>query len=472
MVSVSPTNNIPAGHDLPVLERLFLGLTITLFFLLPFHGFLVTWLRFGLHVPGPINLWKEALIAILFALTAIGVFRGWKNRNSFRQIRLDSVDIGILIFFGIGILSGILQYARQADLSFIRIFYGFRYDFLMLVVFLFFRHGLLITADLPRKVIRAILIAGIMICTFAILQATILPRDFLALFGYTPAFGTWSPDGPLATYQALSPQHPETVRAAGTFAGPNQFAMYCLILVGLLGTQFATARSRHSQRNPYDWWFLLGILPILGIVLSYSRSSLIGLLGATAISIILALGKDKILTLLQRLKKVLLIGTITALILIPCILYFSPTTASYLNSVFVRENSSQGHWERSRDGVIRMLAKPFFGEGIGEAGPASPRVDVQGFGFLPENWYLQLGVEYGLPGLIAWLTILFLMGKELSKRSKLTASSLQPLALLFSFIAINIACLFLHAWEDSAVALTWWGLAGLVLKKPRSAVPI
>lgn len=464
MVSVSPTNNIPAGSGLPILERLFSGLTVSLFFLLPFHGFLVTWLRFGLHVPGPINLWKEALIATLFTLTAIGLVQRWRKQNDIWRITFDTLDISIFIFFGIGILSSILQYARLGDLSFIRIFYGFRYDFLILVVFLFFRHGLLTAPDLQRKVIRAILIAGVSISIFALLQATILPRDFLALFGYTPAFGTWSLDGPLATYQALSPQHPETVRAAGTFAGPNQFAMYCLVLVGLIGAQFAYVRSQGSQRNRLGWWFLLlGIAPVLGIVLSYSRSALIGLFGGTAIGFFLALGKDKVLTLLRRLRKVLITGVIVVAILLPSVLYFSPTTASYLNSIFVRENSSQGHYERSRDGVIRMLAKPIFGEGIGEAGPASPRVDVQGRGFLPENWYLQLGVEYGLPGLIAWLTILFLMAKELYKRRKLPESRLQPLALLFSFIAINIACLFLHAWEDSAVAITWWGLAGLTL---------
>ncbi len=446
-------NNAPAiDRSGSILQRCFVLLTIILFALLPFHAFLVTWLGFGLLVPGPLNAWKEALIGTLFVLALLGFL----VRS--RKPTLDSLDVAILVFFGIGLLSAIMQFLTLGDASFVRIFYGFKYDFLMLAVFLLFRHGPFSSVGLASKVTKTILIAGTVIATFAILQATVLPRDFLVAFGYTPAFGTWDPNGPLATYQALDATHPLTVRAMGTFAGPNQFAMYCLIVAGLAGGLFVRARGSLGR---LPWKYAIPIvLPVLSIVLSYSRSAFVGLV--VAILAFFLMGTAAMAFFRKRWK----VLAMTAITLFAVSILALPFLASspYVWSVFVRSGSSQGHWTRSIEGMKGIMEKPVLGHGIGEAGPASTRIG-SGEGWIPENWYLQIGLEYGLIGLAAWLAILFLTARKLYEATTLPASSFQPLALLFSFIAINVACLFLHAWEDSAVAITWWGLAGLALNR-------
>jgi len=136
-----------------------------------------------------------------------------------------------------------------------------------------------------------------------------------------------------------------------------------------------------------------------------------------------------------------------------------------------------------------MVANPF-GLGLGSAGPASNRVsdacvylpedgdaswaadrpDLCVFlgekqvqpddrecscPFLPENWYLQIGVELGIMGFALFILIIFFVIRMLRQSKDYSLGE----GVLLGFVGISIAALFLHAWEDSAVAYTLWVLA-------------
>jgi len=77
---------------------------------------------------------------------------------------------------------------------------------------------------------------------------------------------------------------------------------------------------------------------------------------------------------------------------------------------------------------------------------------------LPENWYLQIGVELGIIGLA--LFIVFTLLVILRLRRNTTPLGVGVFA---SFVGVSVAALFLHAWESSAVAYTLWVLAAAVL---------
>jgi hypothetical protein len=163
-------------------------------------------------------------------------------------------------------------------------------------------------------------------------------------------------------------------------------------------------------------------------------------------------------------------------------------------AVFIRSLSLQGHIERPLQAVQKIIERPL-GLGLGSAGPAANRthdgcvfleenadiswasgspdlcifsgvVQVQpnnrvcDCAFLPENWYLQMGVEGGVISFcfFAALTLLILMRLWKKKDD----------VIFFSFLAISIAAFFLHAWEDSAVAYTIWLMAASSLPQKTS----
>jgi len=44
-------------------------------------------------------------------------------------------------------------------------------------------------------------------------------------------------------------------------------------------------------------------------------------------------------------------------------------------------------------------------------------------------------------------------------------NDLLSLSLFLTLLAIAITSLFLHSWEETAVALTFWGITGITLQK-------
>src|SRR6185295_3375947 len=127
--------------------------------------------------------------------------------------------------------------------------------------------------------------------------------------------------------------------------------------------------------------------------------------------------------------------------------------------IVYRPSSLQGHLERSRDGVKHILMHPF-GTGLGDSGPASARFYENGIGFIPESWYLQVGIDTGFPGLILFITILILTSRKL-----LQTKTWQGQALCCGLIGISITALKLHSWESADLAYSFWGACGIVLAK-------
>jgi hypothetical protein len=169
--------------------------------------------------------------------------------------------------------------------------------------------------------------------------------------------------------------------------------------------------------------------------------------------------------------------------------------------------------------AISIMSDHPFGLGLGTAGPASNRgtdtcvhllpqddpawakpisnlcvflgtVQVQptdracNCPLLTENWYLQWGVEMGWVGLLLSLVlagIVFVRLKRLATSDERLASLSSPtlpatryplpispfqlfaFSIFLVFLGLSVAALFLHAWEDAAVAYTVWIILGTIL---------
>lgn len=478
-----------------MLQRPRESLTLALIALLPFHALFVTAGTKFLLGPGhppmqALALWKEGLLALVLLIAVIEFVR----RPS---LAIDLIDGLIVLLIGIGITLFFYRPWMTAT-GFI---FGFKYDFIPLITFLILRR--VQWSDRFRaQAENLLLVIGGVVALYGILTF-FAPAGFFRLLGYSDVHSLYLPDGPLAAFQQISGS--ALRRAQSTFSGPNQFGLWLLIPFSIAFARAVASfelrvsrTGRPATRNPQ----LLQIfsylaLIVLAIILSFSRSAWIG---AFVIAVIVAWTH-----LPRRAFRDVLIGILS-------ILAIAGVAASLIApSVFLRATSTREHVVRPLKAINEMIRYPL-GMGLGAAGPAANRThepcvflergadaswaasnpslcvfigsnQVQPTDhtcdcpLLPENWYLQVGVELGVPGFVLYIMLIVMVlwrlrvsGFGLRENSDPATRNPQLITFLL-VLAISIAALFLHAWEDAAVAYTVWVLTAGLFQRPGPVSP-
>ena len=122
-----------------------------------------------------------------------------------------------------------------------------------------------------------------------------------------------------------------------------------------------------------------------------------------------------------------------------------------------RLNTSDGQRLDAQNHALSVIKSHPLGLGLGTAGPASFHSKQP---VISENYYLQIAIELGIPGLVLFLCLLTSLGRALYQYCN------RPLAAsaLASLIGISIVNLFLHGWADSSTAIVWAIAAGASLR--------
>lgn len=458
-----------------MLQRAREFLTLVLIALLPLHAFGVTVLTKLIVGPGQAPLawlavWKEGVLGVILVLALgemIASRKQWKAESGkWAVFPIDLIDGLILVLL---LLAGaLLALGYPASLG--QFALGFKYDFVPLVAFLVLRR-VPWSEEFRARAIKIILWIGGIFAAYGILSF-FFPQQFFVALGYSDLHSLYVPGGPLAAFQQIGGEALRRVQS--TFSGPNQFGLWLLLpwifaLISFL--------LRLDVR-----WLAYFLLVDTAIFLTFSRSAWIAAVVIGCIAIVQRVPKR------ARVGTAAGLGGLIAVVLIGIALLFP--------SVFVRAASSRDHLLRPMEAIRTIMAHPL-GLGLGTAGPASNRVSdpcvhleiganaswaadrpelcvfvgemqVQppisergcNCPFLPENWYLQIGVELGIAGLILYLTlIVIVVGRALRVAKNLPLHTSVALA----FLGVSIAGLFLHAWEDSAVAYTVWLLVSGVI---------
>lgn len=416
---------------------------VTIMLLLPLHAFLSTW---GGTAIGPLLVWKswkEIALALLVPFVAVYcllepevvklLWSRWFNKLIVVYVALHLV----LAFFS------------QASMSAVVAGLLMNLRFLAMVTL-----GQLIAASDHPWVHKLkawlgpwLLWVMIGLSIVAILQVTVLPKDFFAWFGYNK-------DTTIAPV-TLVDNNPNVLRAFATMRGPNTLGAYLLIPLAF-GLYCLTQRRRRALAT------VAALLGILALVLTDSRSAWLG-----AGAMVLAMGglfmpRQVFITWAKRL--------IIPVIVILALLGWAAVNVPALRlAIFhsspgdptLTEGSTDAHWAATWQGIKGVIAAPL-GTGPGSAGPAS-FYNTKGGPRLSEDYFVQIGQEAGVLGMLLFLAISFLVAKALWQ-TKTPAAQL----LLASFIGINVINIFLHGWADDPTAMTWWGLAGLVIFENRS----
>jgi O-antigen ligase len=394
--------------------------------LMPFHAFFSVWLG---HQFGHQQLWqgwKEVVSLLLVILAAILVWRDPQARSKLSRPPV----IAITAFLLVALVTTAFEHPNLRA-----IILGFKTDFEYLILLLI--AYLAATRKLESALTKVLIATSGLVIAFGLLQIFALPRDILQHVGYGPS--TIEPFLIVAGQQDL-------IRIVSTLGGPNQLGAF-LILPLCLVTAMMIKRLR--------WWHLPYLLAGLIVEIhTYSRSAWLGLVVALAITV--ALNLPRKIRAASFIGAIMVLGAVIAGLLL---------TASHnnrlqyyllhgLSSDQQSLDSTELHDQALRQGLHTIEVSPL-GLGLGSAGPASFQSASPE---IPENYYLQIGIEAGIIGLAAFLAVLVVISLEL-----LTTPSVQSSALLGALAGLAVVNLFLHGLADSSTSISLGIMTGATL---------
>jgi O-Antigen ligase len=411
-------------------------LSMIIFFLVPFQGIMTVWLASVVGHYTALRLWDEVLLAVCVILMIYLVLTDHKIRINTLSRRLVWT---ILAYIALTLAWGLISY-KGHEVTRKALGYGLIVNLRYLVFFLITWGVALRMARLRANWQKFILWPAAVVVVFGLLQAFILPHDFLKHLGYGP--------NTIPITETIN-SNSSYIRVPSTLRGANPLGAYLIVPIS-----FLTVLLLKGKRNLQQQLLLLGSVIVL--FFTFSRSAWVG----AALSVLVILAASKLSAKSQKLA-VGIVGAVVVLSLVTVAVFHNNTR--YQNFIFhtqtnssVKTTSDQGHLADLRSGIKDVLHSPL-GKGPGTAGPASvynnnnPRI--------AEDYYVQIGQEVGWLGLILFLLINVGVGYLLWVRRD------DPLALtLFaSLIGISLANLLLYAWSDDTLAYLWWGLAGIAM---------
>ena len=419
---------------------------------MPFHIFLSQWLS---TYTGGLEVWKIGKDIALFLLVLFTICLVWLKGKS-------NKIFNTLVFVAAGyaalhILIWVINpdiYRRSAEIGLI---YNMR---LLLFAILGAGSVIMLPKFVFSSVIKVILIVSTVVASLGLLQY-VLPGDLLTHFGYSLDRGARA-----AFY--IDDNHALPVRIMSTLREPNALAAYLLLPSAALGLYALRLRKRRMRIIVSS---ALAV-HLIAIVLTASRSALIGVI----LALILVLWwqyQDWFVGMIKRFWPVLAVGIVlvaSSLFMIRSTAFFDNYIAHSNKNEQVKDlDSNQYHALYIQQGLEGIERKPL-GHGPGTAGLAS--IQNPNGGQLTENYYLQIGFEIGVLGLLMFVAINAWIYMIITKSGVKDI----PVILCASFWGYVVMNMLLHTWSNEAVACQWWTLAGMVmgavsLKAPDALLP-
>jgi hypothetical protein len=289
---------------------------------------------------------------------------------------------------------------------------------------------------------KLVLIPAAIVIIFGLLQMFILPKDILTHVGYG--------ENTILPYQTVDNQ-PDIVRVQSFLRGSNPLGAYLIFIIVLLVVMYISDKKRRV------WWAVFTAGAVILMVGTYSRSAQLGLiLSLLALAFVYQ----------QRFVKrhLLIVGAAVAIVVLAGIVAVAKNNYIAENFIFHTSDRSRSVQSSNSErlaamerGAEDMINNPF-GTGVGSAGPASARNEL-GEVRIAENYYIQLGQELGVAGMLLFITFNIMVAIELWRRR----AHLIAKVLLASLVGITFVNMLSHAWTDDTLAYIWWTLAGFAL---------
>jgi O-antigen ligase len=401
---------------------------------MPFHVFLSQSLSL---ITGGLDEWKVAKDVLLAILCLLTVGLVWWERKA---TKLFNGIVAVTVLYSL--LNIAIWALHPHAVSHTSNLLGFTYD-VRLFGYLVVGYGavLLTTVDMVQ-VRKLLLVVSCTVAALGVLQY-FLPSGLLTHLGYSVQRGV------LPNF--FIDDNPEFPRIMSTVRDPNSLGAYLVLPIALLSAMVLRART---QRRRMVLSGLL-VLQLVAVYLTFSRSAWAA---ALIVMVLVAWWQYRkwVLQMSRRFWPIL----IALVVLIGAGAYSQRHNPIISHETTMQRagtrDSNQAHLYRVEHSIQGIEHEPL-GHGPGTAGLAS--VHTVAGANLTENYYLQVGYETGVLGLLIFVGMqVFLYVRLWPQRHNYLG-----LALLTSFWAYVIINLVLQQWDNEAVAAQWWIVAGLLV---------
>jgi hypothetical protein len=373
-------------------------LVIALFvWLLPFHSLLMALLLgpFGLPITTvrTIAAWKEVAVLALLAAVIVAAFAGKGARSP-----VSAPDVAVSTLLGIGLLFLVTENAvfragipRSAELI------GFRDTLYFLLLYYVGRS----IPDLVEndRLLKHLLAIGIVLSIVAIAERIFVDtetllligvatymQDFLGLAAFTEGTGVGLPQNYWTLIGGVAVR-----RAGSAFLHSQGFALPFLLIIPA-ATAWVLGRDRPPGTRLRIGYALLWT----GLLLTLTRMT------------IMTCALQVVLFYMMVRRPEWAMGTVLAGVAVFAVaLALVPGMAAFVwQTLTWQELSSESHLGAWSSGIVAFLEQPW-GHGLGTVEAAAARA-----GLVPitgDNLFLSYGVQLGLLGLIAQVTVLLTM---------------------------------------------------------------
>src|SRR3989344_3547895 len=411
-------------------------------FLSPFYAPLAVWAARRLRHLDFFKIWKEIALTLLATVLVsfLLTHRAFAKRL-FKNRLLLVMTAYLLLVTSIG-LYDLLTHRVSND----AVIYGLLVDLRLIGIFVVALITLKMSARFRLPTFqwrRLTLWPALFVVTFGLLQMTVLPADILSHIGYSQST--------IVPYQTVDNQ-PGFVRVQSTLRGANPLGAYLVVVITLLAAMLFE-KSRRSKL--YLGLFLVGSVVVL--FGTYSRSAELGLV--LSFICLLAIYKEKFVN--RHTAGVLVVSIVVIVVGAIAITSNSYTAQNIIFHSSDRSNSrvsSNAERLSALKGGLEDVYHSPWGSGFGSAGPASRR-NSYASERIAENYFLQVGQEVGVLGMLIFTAINVMVAYQLWLRR----SNVLAKALLASLVGVTFINLVSHAWTDDTLSLIWWGLAGLAV---------
>jgi len=406
--------------------------TLFLIIILPFYVLLKVFFEIKLWIPKFGFLIKEFVIVLLFFTL---VYEYFKKRS---LPKFELLDYLIFSYIGYWVIITLIQWLWITSVIF-----GWRYDFMFLIVFLLYKHGREFLQISIQKLLQIFLISWGISLFFSVLIKFVIWEQTLLFFWFSDYISNWTFNGSVPSYHGL--ENSGIKRFQWILDSPNAMAFFLIIYGGIL-IHF------HKKKTEFYLWLILVFLFWL-VILTYSRSALLWIFSAIWLLIF-----THIKFIYHTYKKYFLwiIVLLTFIILI-----FGYIFQEKIYNAVIRPSSTAGHFARMEIGFNRFTEVPF-GQWLAEAGPAFRSIYPEKISkteeeyYIPESWFIQQLIEWWIIYFFLFLSIFSLILLRLYKISK---------SIFWILIAILVMNVFLHIFEATYLSILLFVFIWLLLAK-------
>lgn len=412
--------------------NIFTILTKALVIILPFYVFISVYLW---HLTWINNIWlffKEWLLILVFLSLVYEFFKAKKIP------KLDTLDYLIFSYIIYWIWITIYNWLWIDS-----IIYGWRYDFMFLVVLLIFKHWAQFLEAKTKDIIILFLYSWAAALVFSFLIKFRLKEEFLLEFWYINYISDWTFKWWIPIYHWL--ENSWIRRFQWIFDWPSAMAFFIILL---------SWTFLYIQKKKWQYYVVVTMLFFLWLlVLTYSRSAMLWVWVAIWILILL-----NFKFLYNKLKKYL-VHIILWLTLV--VWLFAFIFQDQLKNIVLRTSSTTGHFDRMAIWIDRFKEKPLWAW-LAESWPAYRSIYPEKLTkedeqyYIPESWFIQVLTEWWIIFFVIFIATLLT-----------TLIKIYPISKIYFWVllAIIVMNIFLHTFETTYLSILTFLLIWLLIWK-------